>query len=283
MIYTIKNSALEISVDDTGAQLVGVNAYGKERLWQNETGEWAGHAPILFPVCGNTSMVVDGKRYPMPRHGLVRREKFALTECGEDCLTFSFSSNEETKRGYPFGFRFSQTYRIVGDELHIESRIRNLSDRPMPFSLGGHESFALSEEIGNYRLVFEREEEFVHHPHNDEGLLTGEQKYLGKGKTFWLDPAFFTDDKTVILSGVQSDRVLLCDKAQNPSAEISFGGFDNLLLWRPGAARMICIEPWLVLPDTDGKIAGEFGKREGVAAVAAGEERRIVRTIKYYR
>lgn len=53
MIYRIANDKLSIAVSSLGAELVSAKQGGTERLWQNETGEWAHSAPVLFPVCGN--------------------------------------------------------------------------------------------------------------------------------------------------------------------------------------------------------------------------------------
>ena len=40
--------------------------------------------------------------------------------------------------------------------------------------------------------------------------------------------------------------------------DITFDGFPNLLLWRGGAGKFICIEPWTNLPDVVGKENIEF-------------------------
>ena len=51
MIYTIQSEILEVALCDLGAELYSVKRAGVERLWQNESGEWNGKAPILYPVC----------------------------------------------------------------------------------------------------------------------------------------------------------------------------------------------------------------------------------------
>ena len=63
MIYTIGGELLTVQISSLGAELVSVRYQGKERLWQNENGGWAGHAPILFPYAGRCSVKVDGKVY----------------------------------------------------------------------------------------------------------------------------------------------------------------------------------------------------------------------------
>jgi hypothetical protein len=43
MVYSIGKENLVIKIDEQGAELISVCFDGKERLWQNQTGGWAGH------------------------------------------------------------------------------------------------------------------------------------------------------------------------------------------------------------------------------------------------
>lgn len=49
MRYTIKNEKVSVTLESVGAEIISVVMDGKERVWQNETGEWAGHGPMFFP------------------------------------------------------------------------------------------------------------------------------------------------------------------------------------------------------------------------------------------
>ena len=77
MNYTIRNECLAVTVSSLGAEMLGVKAFGKERLWQNENGSWSGHAPVLFPVCGSCGVTVNGKTYEVGAHGFARKSEFA--------------------------------------------------------------------------------------------------------------------------------------------------------------------------------------------------------------
>ena len=92
MQYTVKNNRVEITVDTLGAELVSVKVDGKERLWQNESGAWAGHAPLLFPVCGRSAVVKNGEKYILGLHGFARKTQFVFKEQGEDFISFALSS-----------------------------------------------------------------------------------------------------------------------------------------------------------------------------------------------
>ena len=101
MQYTIQNELLSVTVDDFGAQLVSVKYEGKERLWQNETGEWDDHSPLLFPVCGHFGIKANGKQFPMKAHGFAKNQTFALKEQTENSLIFTISSNGSYAIGAP--------------------------------------------------------------------------------------------------------------------------------------------------------------------------------------
>ena len=68
MLYEINNGTIKLTVSSLGAEMTGLVKGGKERLWQNDNGKWAGHAPILFPACGNCALTTKGKKYPMIQH-----------------------------------------------------------------------------------------------------------------------------------------------------------------------------------------------------------------------
>lgn len=282
MIYSIKNEQLSVKIDEHGAELVSVCFRGKEQLWQNPTGDWAGHSPVLFPVCGNCTIVIDGITYPLVKHGFACGCDFETIEKGDTFVKMRLRSNEKTLLLYPYEFELSYTYSVNGNALEIVHELHNLSDKTMYFSMGGHESFNLDEDIDSYELRFSEEERFIHCPHDLEGMLTGESVLLGAGKVLALPTDILQNSVTVILTGVRSNRVDLHKKTGEKLAEVYFDGFDNLLLWRPMNAKMICIEPWKTLPDTVGKQYVEFSQKKGVEAVEGKQTFTTKRKICYY-
>ena len=131
MIYTIENETLSVAVNTFGAELVSVKKDGKERLWQNENGSWAGHAPILFPFAGLCTPIINGKEYPMKRHGLASKYEFSLVSQTETALKLLFASNAETEKLFPYTFRFFATFSLENDTLKIAYEIENPTDRPI--------------------------------------------------------------------------------------------------------------------------------------------------------
>ncbi|MBE5745303.1 MAG: hypothetical protein E7355_04120 [Clostridiales bacterium] len=281
MDYTIKNEKISVTVTDFGAEVISVVVDGKERLWQNPTGEWAGHAPLLFPVCGHFGVTVDGKTYPIKAHGFAKRMPFTLVDSGEDFFTFSISSNEETKRVYPYDFVFSVTYRVADTTLFIEYDVQNPAKKALYFACGGHESFALDTDVDGYEIEFDDEEDLTHYYHDDGGYLTGKTQKYGNGKPLPLPIDFLQNGDTLIFKDVRSRGVKLVRKGGKPIARVTFDGFSNLLLWRQDEAKYICIEPWTNLPDYAALPDKEFSQKDGVVKVEGNSNKRLVRTITY--
>ena len=282
MQYSIQNERLSITADTMGGELVSVQFNGVERLWQNDNGSWAGHAPLLFPCCGQFHVVVDGKEYEYRPHGFAKKSDFTLFEQGADYLTFALSSNEQTKAYYPFDFLFLVTYKLNGDTLEVYYDVKNTGDRTLYFACGAHDSFALKEKIGNYQIHFEQDETFNHYVHHKHNTLTGEIKVLGEGTTFDIPEDYLVNDSTVIFGKIRSRKVTLCHKDGTKVAEIAFPDFSNLLIWRSNEAQMVCVEPWTNLPDTEGVFDIELKDKYGVFEVAVGENKRITRSITYF-
>ena len=282
MIYTIGNEYFQIQLNDFGAELISIRFQGKEKLWQNDNGSWAGHAPVMFPACGSCDVVVDGKKYPHFLHGFARKNVFAVTQKTDESITFALTSDDKTKEAFPFDCEFSLTYAVCGDTLCITHQAKNTGDKEMYCAFGAHESYALDKPLDNYRLVFPCKEKLDSLIHNENGVLTGEIRSFGETDTLALPVAFLEKSNTAIFSNVQSDEVTLEDVSGNKVATIGLKGFNNLLLWHSEGSQMICIEPWQNLPDHKDKTDVEFSKKAGLTRVVAGGTYELKRAIRYY-
>ncbi|HTL90345.1 MAG TPA: aldose epimerase [Leptolyngbya sp.] len=146
------NSKLEI-VPDRGGIITSWQVQGRELLYM-DTARFAdpslsirGGIPILFPICGNlpgNAYVHNGQTYTLKQHGFARElpwEVIDQTTDGELSFTIGLSSNAQTLEKYPFKFRLAFKYQLQGQTLSIDQQITNLSDEPMPFSIGFHPYF----------------------------------------------------------------------------------------------------------------------------------------------
>jgi len=281
MLYTIESEKLKVTIDSFGAQLCSVKQGDKEWLWQNPSGNWAGHSPLLFPICGAVGCMIDGVKYDMPRHGFARKSEFSLSAQGQDFARFTLKSNEETRKVYPFEFTYHVTYSVEKGKLSIEHAFKNEGKTPMYFMCGGHESFNLPLGLEEYAIEFEKEENLVHHFHSETGM-TGETLSFGKGKFFPIPTQLLYDNLTAIYKGIVSRKVWLCEKNGKRLAEITFAKeFENLLLWRSLDDNFICIEPWTNVLDQDGAEEMEFSQKQGVVKLEVGETKVLARSVEY--
>ena len=278
MRYTIGNDILKAEADTLGAELCSVKLFGREQLWQNENGAWAGHAPVLFPVCGNCAVRIGGVDYAMPRHGFARRMQFVLDGRGENFLRFLLRESGETMKLFPFPFSLYVTYTVEGRMLSTRYEVVCRGEELL-FSCGMHTSYRLLGSVFDHMLVFPKEEEFSAYAHDSQGRLTGERIRYGCGQVFPFPERGLSEGKTVILGGLRSQSVSLCSARRGVLAEIEFAGFSHLLLWRPEGANMICIEPWLTLPDHVGEMK-EFYEKE-VVLLKRGESAHFEQKIYY--
>ncbi len=281
MIYTIKNDKTEIKINSLGAEVRSVVHNGKQRAWQNETGEWSGCAILLFPFAGFNRLVYDGVDFGIQKHGFCRNEEFEFIEKNNCSITFVLRANDRTKAVYPYNFAFFVEYAIIDNGYSVCYTIVNRDDKEIPFACGGHESFALDKTVENYYVEFEKDEKLDFLVHNSAGLLTGEKSSHGEGRILQLRKDFTDNSATVILGDINSRKATLKDKETNEKiVEISFDGFENLLLWHPHGSKMLCIEPWQCLPSYADEIK-EFKERKGVVTLSPNREITFTRRIVY--
>ncbi len=281
MQYTIEKKGVKITADTLGAELVEIKVNGKEKLWQNETGAWAGHAPLLFPICGRRTIVKSGKHYQTGLHSFARKTEFPLLEQGEDYLLFTLSSNETTKAEYPYDFCLKVRYQITDNGVESSYIVKNTGKEDLYFSCGSHESFVLDSDVDGYEIEFEKEENLINLLHDDMGRLTGETTDYGVRKTLALPKDYLQEGRTLIFGDIQSKQVKLNKITGETVAVFSFEYCNNLLLWRAdGQSNYICIEPWGTLPETVGK-PEELSAIKNIIKVKQGETTTVSRKIEY--
>lgn len=205
-----ENGFLSLSVSPKGAEPISLvdKREKTEYLWNADSEVWEWHAPLLFPICGNfpEGFVFGEKRYVLPQHGFLRDQNFSEKN-GE----FTWESSKETMQLYPFPFRATVSYRIIGMSVRQELKIKNLGTTPMPYSLGFHTG---------YRL--------------EGGILRSGERTLCFDKTTLFPALFFP---------APSQPVEIRDKSHHFT--ISYDPCTTLVLWSPknGKGKVICIEP----------------------------------------
>lgn len=280
MIYVIGNKNFSVAVDSFGAELNSIKKCGKEMLWQNYDGSWDGHSPLLFPFCGHCAVNVCGTLYPAPAHGIAKDLEFAVILQTETEIALTASSNDNTKKLYPFDFALSVKYAVRGTTLYIEYTVKNIGSNDMFFGCGGHESFNIDGTLDEYFIEFEKEESLYRLFHDKEGYLIGKTAQYPKSKYLYFKDVPVDNDDSLIFKGIKSAWCKLVKNSGETVAKTYFKGFKNILFWRPDGAAMICIEPWSNLPDLVGETT-DFREKYGITALASGQAHIIKRKITY--
>ncbi len=282
MLYIIGNKTLSLCVESFGAQPVSIKKGGEEKLWQHNVGLWQESAPLLFPYAGNVKVLVDGKKYPYVFHGIAKSSEFSLVSQTSSTLTLSLKSNAETKVFYPFDFELLVSYSVRNTTVFIKYTVINPSvDRTLYFSCGGHESFNIKGRLEDYYVKLEKSEPLMRVYHNGGGTLSGKQKVYPATDIIDFNVFKIKNSETLIFKNIKSESATLFNKNGEKVCESYFKGFKNLLFWRAGNLKYICIEPWKNLPDIEGNEYIEFKNKQGVEKVLPQSEKTVKRKIVY--
>ncbi len=277
----IQNEQLTASFALRGAELVSLQKNGKEYVWEGNPDIWAGHCPIVFPICGglkNDRFHFNGKEYTLGKHGFCRFKTFAVEEKSENSVTFALHYDEETLKSYPFRFVFFVKYTLVGSSLQVKYTMQNLDDQTLYYSVGGHEGYAIHGEFYDYAIDFEQKEDL--NSYLLEGnLLSHNIVNVGKNTDrLQLDYKYFAVDALSFID-LKSRKVSLVNtKTGKKVLSVSYEGFPTLFLWTKPNAKYICIEPWAGMPDrTNGD--GFLRNKQGIMQVAAQKSATLTHTI----
>ncbi|GAB3772688.1 aldose 1-epimerase family protein [Spirosoma horti] len=259
---TLENDSLRVSIRPKGAELTSIfhKPSGIEHLWQADPTVWAWHAPNLFPVVGgclNNQLLIDGKTYPIERHGFARQSVFEITESTKTHAIFSLRASDTTREHFPYEFDFQVIYELDGPALTVTYRLANEDEQPIYFSVGAHPAFAVpftsGEAYEDYFIEFEREEPLETHMLSSAGYFTGETKLVPTvGNQLPLTKHLFDED-ALVFKNLASRRVAIRSDKHKHAVVVSFPEFPYLGLWAKPGASFVCIEPWLGCADSEGE------------------------------
>lgn len=281
----ITNGVLTAAINPLGAELSSLrDAEGRELMTDADPRFWTGRAPILFPVVGQPSgevIRVDGRTYPMKKHGFARQKMFEVIDSIPESATFRLTDDAGTRARYPFAFALDVAFGLEDATLTMGVTIANIGDAPLPASFGFHPAFAwplpYAGDRGDHRIVFSVDEPDALRTIADDGTIAaGTRASPLDGRTLTLRDALFEAD-ALVWDHVRSDSVTY-GASDGPRLEIAFPDTPMLGIWTKPGAHYVCVEPWHGIADPQG-FTGEFRDKPGVFAVAPGAEKRIAMSV----
>lgn len=262
-MITLSNSNISATINKIGAELSCLKKNNKNYIWTVDETFWNKTSPILFPIVGrlkNDSYTFENKTYTLSRHGFARDYEFKIVNQTEKSVLFSFESNSETLRIFPFEYDLKIEYNLNENELEISYFIENKSKKTMPFSIGTHPAFAIENIFSSYSLQFNEDETLVSHNLKNDLFDSSTKEIDAKNGKIGLDYSHFEND-ALVFKHLKSNEITL--QYNNEFVlKMSFEGFPYLGIWTKQNAPFLCIEPWCGLADTinhDGNILEKEG------------------------
>lgn len=290
MIYTLKNSEMEVQVSSKGGELVSLrDAEQTEYIWIGDARYWKRHAPQLFPCIGrltNNQYRMDGALHEMGQHGFLRDYELTKVEneeqetavraeaaiagdvagqavAGAESVTslhLQLQSDASTRQLYDRVWTVDIFYSLCGKTLSVKFQVRNCDTRTMRFGYGIHPGFNVplnpALRFEDYRLDFHE----VSIPKQMElteryTISGGMHDYaLEEGRYLPLQHSLFDHDAIILKD--MPHTVTLGSQKDAKKVTVAFPDMSYLGIWHAPEtdAPFVCIEPWSSLPSTDGVI-----------------------------
>ncbi len=277
MIYSIENDCLKISVNSAGAQLWSM--YSKktqtEYLWQGDPAYWTGRAYNLFPFIGRMyegKYLSRGEEYSIRIHGVARYNEFTLESQTADTLTFLLTDNEETRKEYPYVFAFRAIFKLCGSKLKVSYKVTNNGDDTLYCGFGGHPGINVPFGKGAFEEYYL---DFGEKTNVEQQLLVTGGYMADKSVPYALKDGVklplkheLFDEDAVILGNTSGYVAIRCDKEER-YVSMEFSDFPYIGFWHMAKkdAPYVCLEPWSVLPASNGK-KDEIESKAGMTNVA---------------
>ena len=261
----ISKSGIIASFLEKGAELTSLkNLSGKEYIWEGNPEFWGKHSPILFPIVGTLKdnfYLYNNQEYHLSRHGFARDRKFSVLSKSENSIVFSLEDSDETLAVYPFHFELQVQYTLNENSLEIRYSITNKNDLEMPFSIGAHPAFALSENFEDYSIEFETDQKLAYHLLENDLISSQTSTLHLADKILPLCYKLFENDALVFKSIPAKEITIL--ESGKPRIKVSFPEFPDLGIWTKVGAPFLCIEPWFGYSDSAAS-AGNILKKDGI-------------------
>lgn len=264
MIYTLRNSEMEVQVSSRGGELVSMkDAEQTEYIWIGDARYWKRHAPQLFPCIGrltNNQYSMDGVLHEMGQHGFLRDYELTKVEESETSLHLQLTSDASTRQLYDRDWIVDIFYDLCGKTLSVKFQIRNRDARTMRFGYGIHPGFNVplnpALRFEDYQLDFHEASTPKQMELTERYTISGgmHDYALEEGRYLPLQHSLFDHDAIILKD--MPHTVTLGSQKDEKKVTVAFPDMPYLGIWHAPEtdAPFVCIEPWSSLPSTDGVI-----------------------------
>lgn len=290
MIYTLRNSEMEVQVSSKGGELVSLrDAAQTEYIWIGDATYWKRHAPQLFPCIGrltNNQYRMDGALHEMGQHGFLRDYELTKVESeeqeaavrtkaavagdaagqavagaeSETSLHLQLQSDASTRQLYDREWTVDIFYSLCGKTLSVKFQVRNCDTRTMRFGYGIHPGFNVplnpALRFEDYRLDFHEASTPKQMELTERYTISGgmHDYALEEGRYLPLQHSLFDHDAIILKD--MPHTVTLGSQKDEKKVTVAFPDMPYLGIWHAPEtdAPFVCIEPWSSLPSTDGVI-----------------------------
>ena len=282
MNYILENENIKISASTFGGELNNLITKNDnvEFLWSGDEKYWKYHSPILFPIVGkvlNNKYKVGNSEYELPQHGLARTREFKMIEKDNNHIIFELLWSEDTLKIYPYKFSLRLSYELLENGVKVGYKVKNLDDKEIYFSIGGHPAFMCrileGEKFEDYYFQFnQKENSDIMELASDTGYFTGKtKKFFNNEDKINLNLELFKYD-AIVFGDLKSTSITLKSNKNNKELTMDYTGFPYLAIWtKPTGAPFICIEPWYGHSDYK-DFNGDLKDKKGIEKLQINEE-----------
>ncbi len=293
-LITIQNDYLQVTISTYGAEVHSIKYLGEEKLWNADPKVWDCHSPVLFPICGRLKdnfYTYEGVRYEMKIHGFAWKSEFELISHEKTSATFLLTSNEETKKSYPFDFAFKVMYKLSGESMQTYYIVENTDNKPIYYNVGSHEAYKINgKELENHSILFEKGET-VRATTIVEGLIIDNIYDLPtQNGNFPLRKAYF-DSKSIMPNGLPSGDSVIIESIPSKNATLLhnnepilstyYNDFENLVMWTIIDADFLAIEAWNGVDDYYDTCTQVLQEKKGIEKLEKGEMKTFYHSVTF--
>lgn len=255
----LENENLLVESKNFGAEITRIfsKKRNKDILWNGDSKFWGRHSPVLFPIVGrlkDNETYIENDLYKMSQHGFARDMFFDTISSAEDSITYKLTSNQDSKKLYPYNFELLIKYTLNDTTLEIEWTVINTDNKNIYFSIGAHPAFNLNfnecNSISDYFIEFKHRNKV--NKISLDGPYSSKVSTIGHIDNLTLSNDLFINDALIYTN---IDELSLKSHSSDEHVTVKFKDFPLVGIWTPyykdtqTTAPFICIEPWYGLAD----------------------------------